>query len=673
MSDHSNSEFGACGPFGNWQRDENDLPCFDLDADPGRAPYDPLPHLLSTGHLWARADRWGGVALSTSDGGQGYQRITQPAHQCRSAVALLLAEDGELVSCVPGECTATGPIRYGIGYVRYRFRCQLPGGLLDVEECLLAPPQGGPGLQIHFRVRNPGTDQRRLQATVQADCSLVDRYHHPLQKDCQLNNGSACLRDAIPGLGGFRLDGDRTWQGQLCSTVGIGLQRDLVLAAGEQVTWQMVVGYGDEPLARLDFFQALAAWKSELAKLEGWALEPGWMRDECQWTLGQALQFTGYDATLQEHYSSLGGYGWGGCNQREQSENAIALAAVHPRQAQANLRWAAKTQYANGDLPSRHAYSEKYLQQSAPGHPESSDTELWFILAVCEHAQYLDEELQVRDGGSASLWQRACRAWDYVWNVLGRGRHGLIHNAQGDWNDYLFPMGRDGHGESVKNTGMAARAAAGLAEMAQQRGETALADTLNSHVAELGEALQGAWCGTHYLRGYTDAGRAVGGDRVFINAQSWAALGGGESAGLQHALEHNQTELGLCLVNPAFPCPPPADISSLPISAGEGENGGVWPQAVAWFIWALAEAGMIEVAWQIWRRLSLRQHYAVHPDTPFGIWNGPDCYNSHLAKVPSWTQVALWDRRVHSPMNPSVMWQAFAAERILRTGHDRSV
>ncbi len=53
-------------------------------------------------------------------------------------------------------------------------------------------------------------------------------------------------------------------------------------------------------------------------------------------------------------------------------------------------------------------------------------------------------------------------------------------------------------------------------------------------------------------------------------------------------------------------------------------------------------------------------------NTPFGLFNGPDCYNSHLAgDLAHWTQVQLWDRRVYTPMNPAVAWHHFALAKLL--------
>ncbi|MFW5845048.1 MAG: GH36-type glycosyl hydrolase domain-containing protein, partial [Planctomycetota bacterium] len=450
--------------------------------------------------------------------------------------------------------------------------------------------------------------------------------------------------------------------------------RDLDLAPRAGCVIDARVGYGtDLPPGDVDL--ARQAWLQELVGIDAWAMPADWMRDECRWALGQFLSFTVFDGSVGQPIVDLGGYGWRGFNQREVGENAMGLSVSNPRRAEVHLRWLASRAWPNGDHPAGCNF--RPIAGEQPAQPESSDTELWFLLAVGVHCleqgheAILDEPIPGLDGQPISLWEHALRSWRFLVEDIGLGAHGLVRSWRGDWNDYLFPMGRAGHGESVKNSGMACRAGTMLAALARNRGDAERAARIEAWVTALRASVAAAWTGSHFLRGYTDAGRPVGDDRVFINAQSWPVLGGCGSVtqrqtALRHTLEHNATDLGLCLVNPPFPSPPPADVSSLPIPPGEGENGGVWPQAVAWFIWALADAHMSTEALDLWRRNTLRHHYATFPETPFGIWNGPDCYNSHLAgQRAHWTQTQLWDRRVYNPMNPSVAWQVFGMQRIL--------
>ena len=307
------------------------------------------------------------------------------------------------------------------------------------------------------------------------------------------------------------------------------------------------------------------------------------MRDECRWDAGQLLSFTNYDASLGENYISLGGYGWYGFNQRELGEDAMALLPWFPDLSRSCLRFMSRTQYASGDMPQSHGFSHEMTRRPAPDMVDSSDTEIWFLLGCGElgllHADALDEPIPYRDGEDAPLWDHCRRAFRWVRDGIGRGRHGLVKSHHGDWNDYLFPMGRDGEGESMMNTGMAARACELLADLARQRGDDGFAAELETERDLLRDAAGQSFTSTHFVRGYTDAGRPVGGaqtGRVFINAQSWPALGGCGTAeqrrtALETALRECATPRGLCLVSRPFPSPPPGDVSSLPIPAGEGE------------------------------------------------------------------------------------------------------
>ena len=74
------------GPLGTWNRDSLDLPCFDLEVTDSQHPYAPMRHLMASGRLSAFADRWGNLALFTTEGAAGYQDITRNAHLCRSCI-----------------------------------------------------------------------------------------------------------------------------------------------------------------------------------------------------------------------------------------------------------------------------------------------------------------------------------------------------------------------------------------------------------------------------------------------------------------------------------------------------------------------------------------------------------------------------------------------------------
>ncbi|MFP4352523.1 MAG: GH36-type glycosyl hydrolase domain-containing protein [Puniceicoccaceae bacterium] len=675
-------------PAGHWSTDEAGLPCWELTAPRSWHPYTPLKHLMATGRLSAFADRWGNFALFTTEGGEGLQHLAENKHQSRSALYPMLRRGDEPVSLIYDELTGARRARYGCGYAEYEGETAACGTRLRVRQRVVAPPGGERFLLGFIRLENLGATALEADLLACADFSSAD----PGGKsgrilDPEVAPGCARLAQAHPVVGDLYLVGAGEFSGKGVSWTGIGLEQAVEIAAGAGAEFAFAVGYGDPAdaaaaqarIARTGWTRELENWRRKLAPADLPAAPEAWIRAECLWTAGQFLAFKNYSSYLDEHYISLGGYGWGGCNQREFSENAIGLSQTFPDEAEGNLRWTTKSQFTNGDLP--HAFNPKPPKVSTPpDRVGSSDTEPWYLLALLEHARtergrvFLDSRLPYADGPEASVWEHAVAAFRWIRDRIGLGRHGLVKSHHGDWNDYLFPMGAGGEGESMMNTGIAARAYDLLVAEARRRGEPALAEEAASARDALRAAAGAAFDQTHFPRGFTDTGRPVGStadDRCFINAQSWAALGGCGSPGqretaLRHALGVNRDPRGLTLVSRPFPSPPPADVSSLPIAAGEGENGGVWPQAVAWFIWALAEEGLSGEALDVWKRMSFRHAAEIYPGTPFGLFNGPDCYNSHLAgDLAHWTQVQLWDRRVHTPMNPSVAWHHFAMAKIL--------
>jgi hypothetical protein len=114
-----------------------------------------------------------------------------------------------------------------------------------------------------------------------------------------------------------------------------------------------------------------------------------------------------------------------------------------------------------------------------------------------------------------------------------------------------------------------------------------------------------------------------------------------------------------------YSSPAPDDISWCAIPAGEGENAGIWPQTIHWFVWALTEEGLLEEALAEWKCGTLHRHAVHFPAVPYGIFNGPDCFSSKWAgQRNGWTQSQLLNRGQFVPMNPMIAWQGFSLRKI---------
>lgn len=223
---------------------------------------------------------------------------------------------------------------------------------------------------------------------------------------------------------------------------------------------------------------------------------------------------------------------------------------------------------------------------------------------------------------SASVWEHAIIAQRHL--LAERGRHGLSLIHYGDWCDTLNGVGAKGAGESVMLSMQVKWGCELLREIAEQRGEAALADEMRNGAAELENAIeQHAWDGAWYRRAFDDEGIAVGtaspppGDMneglIFLNPQSWAMISGigrGErqAAAAAAASERLDKGYGMVLNDPAYSGLKPRIGQMTAMTPGFYENGSVYVHGNCFWIYGLASAGFAAEAYRAWK--------AVLPDTP---------------------------------------------------------
>jgi Glycosyl hydrolase 36 superfamily, catalytic domain len=675
--------------FGQWSTDDSGLPCFDLNLSNAPEPDAPLEHLMSTGVVTARIDRWGDLRLMTCAGGDGQKSLRPSRWWCLSDLLLSLEINGTPYSLLPGQGEQERVVRWGVGYAHFTDRFVTADFSIEVSQLFTAPWDDSTGIVGSFQLRNignrPMVGRVRLMAQVASvDNQIADRSALPFQA----GPGWITADAAHQSLGQAVLLGPDAWQPKR-EFATLVLTHPTEIALNSEFTFQGWVGCTpknlnpDIPALRrqLSAFDPADHRRKWAARLSPTKLPApaAWIRQECQWTAGQLLAFTGYDGSVGNKFIHLGGYGWPSFGVRECAETAIAIVEWMPELATDSIYWLAKHQFRSGDLPKCTHFTGR---ANPTATPVESDNEIWFLLALSEllatgipHS-ILKTRLPFTDGTSGTLWEHAKAAWHWLRDSIQVGRHGLVKIWHGDWDDYMDRMGRHGQGESTMNTGMACRAIDGMIAIAGQRGEADLASELTHWVNARRDAMMSAFDQTHFVRGFNDAGQPVGTaaeGRVHLNAQTWAVLGSCGTPQMRRlalttACCECDSPIGLTLLSKPFPAPPPADISSCPIPPGEGENAGIWPQTVHWAIWALAQEGMLDEARQVWRAVSLRNHAHRHPQVPYGIWNGPDCYSAHFAKQREGrTQRQILDRHQEGvPMNPAVAWQAFSWRKILR-------
>ena len=665
--------------YGTWRTGERGLPYFDLTVPDSEMREAPFRHLMGTGRLSAIADRWGNVNLFTTDG--GFIWFNSPSScRTRGSVYLIAEIGGETISLLHSELTSREGIRIGTGSIEYRGELRTERVHLRIRQQFFAAPDKGQRIYARFFVTNLSPASLEARFEVRGDVtptrsSEPPRPPHPPRIEPTSRQGWAVFANAHEQIGDIYLATPEGWPGQRHGD-SLRLDRTLTLAPQAELSLPVAAGYGSDKTGKLlipTLEENERAWAERVAPYAVQADEP-WMTRECLWDAGQFLSFLSYDSSVDEYYVALGGYGWPSFGVREVAETSMVQAGCDWELAVAALRFVAKTQLASGDVPKIHT-----MRRDRESVEFDSDTELWFLLGACEaiaasgQTAFLDEVSSYWDKGEGTMWEHLKRAFYWVRDGIGLGANGLVLIREGDWNDYLSLMGALGCGESVMNSGMACRAFAQLAELAEQRGEKAFAKEVRQCLAGLREAVSAAFDVGWFRRGYTDGGKPVGShaeNRVFLNAQSWPVLGGcgtpeQRKLALRNAIAHCHSDIGLLLVSKPYSSPAPDDISWCAIPAGEGENAGIWPQTIHWFVWALAEEGLLDEALAEWKCGTLYAHAKRFPQVTYGIFNGPDCFSSRWAgEREGWTQTQLLDRAKTAPMNPMVAWQGFTLRKI---------
>jgi hypothetical protein len=175
------------------------------------------------------------------------------------------------------------------------------------------------------------------------------------------------------------------------------------------------------------------------------------------------------------------------------------------------------------------------------------------------------------------------------------------------------------------------------AEMFNFLGNHEMAENVLQYTDKLREAVQKTWNGKWFKRAWlTEEIGWTGEDQLWLEPQPWAIIGG--------SADSNQIEILIKYIDDLLR--KPSIIGAMILNKGllnvdrplgEGTNGGVWPSINGTLIWALS---LIDgnLAWEEWKKNSLANHAENYPELWYGIWSGPDTYNSALSKFPGHTR-----------------------------------
>ena len=464
--------------------------------------------------------------------------------------------------------------------------------------------------------------------------------------------------------------------GSLSSSAGgtaMLIERRLHLKPGESQTLYFAYGYlplslppgkpGVFSLAsllaryRLDlaggWTRSSLAWKEERVRLE----IPGepWIDRELTWHHYYLRSNLTYDSFYQEHILSQGNVyqyviGFQGAA-RDPLQHALPFTFTDPDMVKEVLRYTLKEVLPDGEIP--YAVTGHGMRMAVPYQP--SDQELWLLWLASEYVlatrdtDFLEEVIPTfplygPKAGKAKVREVLQRCFYHLAIVTGKGKHGLLRLSNGDWNDVAVIgfVPKEQHeqvrkvGESVLNAAFATYVLDLYGQMSGYTGDPKLATEACALAEDQRKAVQDQWNGRWFRRSWLSESLGwIGEEVMWLEPQPWAILGGVANPVQTNTLVQSIDEqvrrsspIGARLMSK------PQKESVAP--PGQMNNAGIWPSINGTLVWALALADG-RLAWDEWKKNSLAYHAEAYPETWYGIWSGPDAYNSTLSKYPGQT------------------------------------
>ncbi len=380
-----------------------------------------------------------------------------------------------------------------------------------------------------------------------------------------------------------------------------------------------------------------------------------WIDRELMWHNYYLRGALTYDSFFKEHILSQGHVyqyiiGFQGAA-RDPLQHALPFVYSNPEIVKNVLRYTLKEVRKSGEIPYGITGSGKIMP--APFKP--SDQEMWLLWLASEYVlatrdtDFLEEEIFTWPvygprAEKAKVRVVLARCYKHFTEKTGTGRHGIQRLSNGDWNDgvVIGHVSTQKHrevqkvGESVLNAAMASKTLKIYSEMLKFIDDNELAKKAFEYAEQQREAVHSQWTGKWFKRAWlTEDIGWVGEDQMWLEPQPWAIIGGAADLEQRKILVQSIDEL----------VRKPSKIGAMLLSKGlelessklgTGINAGIWLSINGTLIWALSLVDG-KIAFDEWKKNTRAVHAEEYPEVWYGIWSGPDFYNSMLSNYPGQT------------------------------------
>ncbi|MHA1251859.1 MAG: GH36-type glycosyl hydrolase domain-containing protein [Candidatus Helarchaeota archaeon] len=446
---------------------------------------------------------------------------------------------------------------------------------------------------------------------------------------------------------------------------GLFIEHKFKLKPGEKKTLYFMYGYlpeGYELKTLIEkynknienlFEKSCQNWNKNIIQLE--IKDKPWVNREVHWHNYYLRSNLTYDSFFKEHILSQGHVyqyliGFQGAS-RDPCQHALPFIFTDPNIVKEIIRYTLKTVHPNGMIP--YGIVGHGMIQPAPFKP--SDLQLWILWLTSEYVlawrdlEFLNEIIPLypvygKKAKKMKIKEILDLCYNYFINEIGAGSHNLQRLSNGDWNDMVVHgyVPRKKHkdvkkyAESVLNSAMAVYVLYLYSKMLKFIGENNNAKRILNRIEILKDAIKRQWTGNWFKRAWLSKDLGwVGEDILWLEPQPWTIIG--------RITNEEQNEKLIKTINKELRAPSKigAMIMNKPLehtveAEGMGTNAGIWLSINGTLIWALALYNG-ELAWDEWEKNTLAKHADEYPEIWYGIWSGPDTYNSIFSKYPGAT------------------------------------